>query len=535
MKNLWLLVKVQLQNYLLRPRKRNRNKDGKLAPINPIVVLIPFLALVYVSVVYSYMFMSSLPTEQSYLVLYLMAGVTIILCLFYGISLAMGSLFAFKDFDMLMSLPLKSNIVVLSKLVSFYVMELMYSLFTFIPSLIIYGIRVSAGFVYYFLGIIGALFLPVIPVIFASLIAVVIRKLAGMTKHHNLWANLLSIVAFAAFMIAIFSMSSLSDSQAANVFGQIGTVLKVFPNVEWYLRGILEPNLLWFLLSLLMNIVIGGVFVYLFSPTIVKINSSITDTYHVKNFKLGRQQRNSVIKTLFHKEVKRFLGNFMYMMNTAVGEIMFIIFAVYLVLNKSNLLTLLHQMGIVKTNQVVLLIVIAVATFTGLMCSISGVSISLEGKNLWLLKTLPVRTQDIFLAKILLSEVVVLIPSLVGFMIIAIVFQFNWLYWLIGIGYLLAMSFFVSGGYLVVNLLLPKLNFDRDIVVIKQSASTFVCVMGGMVLSIGLFVLYLLVLIKYLEPFAYVLMLLGFFTVIDIIVVYYLNHGGVKRFNRLYN
>ena len=534
MKNLWLLVKVQLQNYLLRPRKRNR-KNGATTPVSPLVALLPFLVLVYVSVVYSYMFMSSLPSGQSYIVLYLMAGVTVILCLFYGISLAMGSLFAFKDFDMLMALPLKSNIVVLSKLLSFYAMELLYGLFTFIPSLIIYGIKVQAGFVYYLLGIIGALFLPVIPVILASLIAVVIRKLAGMTKHHNLWANLLSIVAFAAFMIAIFSMSSLSDAQAANIFGKIGAILELFPNVQWYLQGILEPNLGWFALAILMNVVIAVVFVYLFSPSILKINATITDTYHVKNFKLGRLQRNSVIKTLFHKEVKRFLGNFMYMMNTAVGEIMFIIFAVYLVWNKDMVLGLLHQMGIVDTNQVVLLILVAMATFTGLMCSISGVSISLEGKNLWLLKTFPVRTQDIFLAKILLSEIVVLIPSLIGMAIIAIVFQFNWLYWLLGIAYLIAMSFFVSGGYLVINLLLPKLDFDRDIIVIKQSASTFVCVMGGMVLSIGLIVLYLLVLIKYLEPFAYVLILLGFFTLIDIIVVYYLNHGGIKRFNRLYN
>ena len=532
MKNLWLLVKVQLQNYFLRPRKR---RNGATTPVNPLVALLPFLVLIYVSVVYSYMFMSSLPTDQSYIVLYLMAGVTITLCLFYGISLAMGSLFAFKDFDMLMALPLKSNIVVLSKLLSFYVMELLYGLFTFIPSLIIYGIRVQAGLVYYLLGIIGALFLPVIPVIVASLVAVVIRKLAGMTKHHNLWANLLSIVAFAAFMIAIFSMNGLSDAQAANIFGQVAAILKLFPNVQWYLQGILEPNIGWFALSILMNVVVGGLFVYLFSPAILKINATITDTYHVKNFKLGRLQRNGVVKTLFHKEVKRFLGNFMYMMNTAVGEIMFIMFAVYLVWNKDNLQAMLYQMGIVDTNQVVLLILAAVATFTGLMCTISGVSISLEGKNLWLLKTLPVRTQDIFLAKILLAEVVVLIPSLIGLVIIAIVFQFNWLYWLIGIGYLLAMSFFASGGYLVVNLLLPKLDYDRDIIVIKQSASTFVCVMGGMVLSLGLFILYLLVLIKYIEPFAYVLILLGFFSLIDIIVVYYLNYGGIKRFNRLYN
>ncbi len=118
------------------------------------------------------------------------------------------------------------------------------------------------------------------------------------------------------------------------------------------------------------------------------------------------------------------------------------------------------------------------------MMTVTATSISMEGKNWWILKSLPLTAKSILDAKILmnlllflpfyiLSELftfLALRPGIVGFI------------WLLLIPAELILFSCVYG--IVVNLHFPVLEWENEVSVVKQSVSAMLGGMGGFILAI---------------------------------------------------
>ncbi|MGB4613232.1 MAG: hypothetical protein WBH68_02855, partial [Erysipelotrichaceae bacterium] len=91
---------------------------------------------------------------------------------------------------------------------------------------------------------------------------------------------------------------------------------------------------------------------------------------------------------------------------------------------------------------------------------------------------------------------------------------------------------FVSMIGLVLNLLFPKLDFDREIVVIKQSMSSFLGIMINLI--IGISVLFLTIKFSYLtSAYTTMLIIIMFYLTSSLIMYVWLSTEGVKKFNNL--
>ena len=103
MRNLMLLLKVQLRNIIFRSGKQfsMRKKAVGLG-----ILAIPAFLFLYISVIYSFMLTAAFPSDYQYLVLYLMGFISVMMLVIFGFQSAGGHLFGFKDYDLLMSLPL---------------------------------------------------------------------------------------------------------------------------------------------------------------------------------------------------------------------------------------------------------------------------------------------------------------------------------------------------------------------------------------------------------------------------------------------
>ena len=538
MSQLYILIKSQFSNFLFATAQSDKRKLGKGIG-GKLLVLLPFLVLVYLSFSYNIMFYESLPSQYHHLVLFFMTFLASVISFFSGISLAQGHLFVFRDFDLLMSLPIKKSHIMISKMASFYLLELLYVIFFVVPSLFMYGFYNPVSFLFYLYGVIGMLFIPVVPIIIASILALLIRKVSGKSRFRNLISNALTIALI--LLISIFSSTIQVDIAMGDfgIFEQTFILLRTYiPSVYYYVTGFLNGDILALLISILIGIVLGTIYIYGFTRVFVGINSDLNEGFKVRNFKLKETKSRSTFQTLLYKETRKFFANFMYVLNTSMGQIMLLCLSVYLVLNQDVVSSVVSEFAMLGINvtELIFVILMVALVFCGHMSCPAGVSISLEGKQLWISKSLPIKTTDIFLSKIAFNILLIIIPSLVSFVLIGIVFGFDITLWILGIVLILSMACFVGLMGISVNLSFPKLDFDREIMVIKQSMSSFITVIGGMMLA-ALFIVVYIALSNYfiINALFYIGIVSTLYVVADVVLWLYLRNRGAKKFSKLYN
>ena len=132
MKRLWIITKMQLLNLFFQ------NNSGKKRKIPS--VLISGLIMFALSLYYSFLFSSVMETEANVLpAMVSLLGTAIVF--FSGVSTSQGMLFGFKDYDMLMAMPLTEKDIVTSKITVYTITQYFYTVLLVIPAMIIHGCR----------------------------------------------------------------------------------------------------------------------------------------------------------------------------------------------------------------------------------------------------------------------------------------------------------------------------------------------------------------------------------------------------------
>ena len=154
------------------------------------------------------------------------------------------------------------------------------------------------------------------------------------------------------------------------------------------------------------------------------------------------------------------------------------------------LLELLPTLGVSK-DQVCALGGLLIAMFTGMCCTTSA-SISLEGKQLWLIKSLPVDGWQVLLSKLMVNWTLVLPASVIFSVVLCALLSFPAQGTLLALllPLLLSLLFPILG--LMINLKLHSFDWTNETAVVKQSASVSIAVFMGMLAPIGLAVAFFL-------------------------------------------
>ena len=178
------------------------------------------------------------------------------------------------------------------------------------------------------------------------------------------------------------------------------------------------------------------------------------------------------------------------------------------------------------------LMMLFLIVFGSFMTSITNSLISLEGRNINILKSLPIKTKTILMSKIYACLIITTPMLLLGNIILFIRFKTS----IISILLLLILSIlmplvshFIG---LIINLKFPNLDADNPTEVVKQSTSSFIAVLLGMLLLIGNFMLIIKV-SKIIDVTLILTIFVISYLLIDIILYLYLSIVGVKEFNNL--
>ena len=197
------------------------------------------------------------------------------------------------------------------------------------------------------------------------------------------------------------------------------------------------------------------------------------------------------MSALISKELKRYFSSTVYMTNTLIGLVIMIIGTIAICVNLNgtfNMITEGEELG-VDINHILEpmpKIFFGLVVFMSSMTSITLSSISIEGKSFNITKSLPVNPEEVLLSKVLSSNLITIPVILLCDIIFFISFEVQ-IFDIVAILIIsLVMPTLTAIIGLFANLKYPKMNATSDTEVVKQSASSMISVLGGMLISIFL-------------------------------------------------
>lgn len=123
---------------------------------------------------------------------------------------------------------------------------------------------------------------------------------------------------------------------------------------------------------------------------------------------------------------------------------------------------------------------ILLSLFVVLSCTTSS-SISLEGNNLWILKSSPVSKQAIWLSKVAVNLTITLPVLSISSVMLMISLRTGWMESLLLLVIPLIYACYSALMGIIVNLKLPNLEWKSEVTVIKQSAAVLVSMLIGII------------------------------------------------------
>lgn len=392
-------------------RKTGKRKTGKQKIGYIVLVIYLFGLLAFNGVNNSQTMISVFGTEDT---LWMYFSLMFCLASALGVMLAViityTGVFMSKDNDLLLSLPIPVNAIIISRIMNSYIWSFAFTAPGLIPASVIYFIRFGFNAKVLIGSIISLFLAPLFAVDIAALCSWVVGMLTKKTSKKNgvLYA-LTAIFCIGYSFLNSFIMStltSLSFGQVEERFGGLIKGLKIFGRA---LTGDF----------IAIGIVLGACLVvtYLFFAVLKR---SFTDIVTTKTGEKKRAYSDSMIQTntpaksLFKREFNHLLKTGMYLMNTAMGSFMAIICIVLFAIFGGKLSDVIEiaQIDSLFVN------IIAACVLLGLssMNFISAPSYTLEGKTLWIIKSMPVNYSSVLSCKISVHLYVTLVPVLVLFL-----------------------------------------------------------------------------------------------------------------------
>ena len=395
-----------------------------------------------------------------------------------GIFMAKSQLYEARDNDLLLSMPIPPKLILASRMAMLMFMNYVFELLVAIPAAIMWfrATQVSVGAFISFLLIVLALpfFAMAVSGLFGWLLAIStsrLRKKSLMTVLFSVIFLGLYIVGFS--QINVYISKLVSNGQA--IAGSLDSISPLF----WIGNAVAQPNALHLLYSLLLMLVPFLLMYYVLSATLIKVITSKRGVAKVK-YEERAMQTASPSSAMFRRELKRLLYSPVYILNAGLGVIFIAIAAVALVIKKTDILVLVAQTGYDSTT------VIAAIVFG--LCLMSSVilftapSVSLEGKTLWIVKSLPISEKEILKAKLKLHIYLTVPAIILASAAATYVFRPSAeAVLVIFIAPVLNIMLSANIG-LICNLKAPNLDWVNETQVVKQSVSVLLAMLFGFLL-----------------------------------------------------
>ena len=490
MNKLMLLLRLQFLNLPgLNPRlycgsARARRRAVLIALGAGFVVL----ALLATSAMYSVMLAFSLePLGALELLPTLMMFAASIVVLMTGVYKSVNLLFTFRDYDTLASLPIPGAVLLGSRFLMLYLSNLGFMALILLPALAVYGVMAAPGAGFWAAAAVSFFFIPLLPVLAGTLLGLVISLAASRFRHSNALAILFSLAAFVLLMVG---STGLSASMASESFGPVAQmaaqqITRLYFPARLYQQALAGSG--WALaLFVLGSALAAALALWLLGRCFGPLRALLMARRARSAYRPEALKARSPAMALFGKEMRRFFASALYVLNGGAGLLLMTLMTLALIILGADQLELLLEL-LLELPGLASMLMAVLPFLLGLMNAMtapSACSLSLEGKSLPILKSLPVSSRAVLMSKAAVTAVLTGGATVVNALALTLalrptLLEALWL-WVIPLLYGLVSA---QAG-LLFNLRLPNFSWTSEVTVIKQSVPVLLTMLLACALSV---------------------------------------------------
>lgn len=485
------LVAIRVRALLAGMLNRGQKKRGKGT-----VVLFVFLYLYVIAVVAGMMcftfYQLAAPYHDAGLdwLYFAMAGLM-------GLGFALiGSVFATqnqlydaKDNELLLSMPVTPRAILLSRVLPLLGLNLLFAGCVLLPAVIIYAIFVEFSVVGLLYQLLSLLAVCVLAQALACFFGWLLHLL--LSRMNKSFASLLFMLLFLGVYFYVYSQAG----QILRAIAENGeTLAKTLQTWVWPLyamgRGCLGDGLR-LLAFVAISAALFGLVYWILSETFHKTVTSKYTSRKTRRLDVSRSREVTPLQAVVGKEWRKFLGSPVYLTNMGLGVILTAILPIAGIFVRKTVMEYLVMLDFLRPW--VPILIWAMLSFTATTACISTPSVSLEGKNIWIMKSMPISSRDILMGKLRLHCRLTVPVSVLAALVLTVT------YGCAGPEILLVtisaglFPLFIGLLGLWAGLQWAKLDYINEAYPCKQSVSVIVAMFGGMGVPLVLGIAYIFV------------------------------------------
>lgn len=436
----------------------------------------------------------------------------ILLCVFtfiFSFNVVLNELYFTGDIENLLPLPVRARQIVGAKVASIFYAESLVQLLVIFFSVVGFFFALGLPFKNFLLGILGMITLPIIPIIYCSIISLLIMSFTRLIKNKEtirkvgLVFVLVILMLFVCFLGALqnFDLELYIEGFVNGDQTFLHVMRGIFPHINLFIDTLVTGSLSSLLLYILVNIgfilVLLGLADVCYFRGVVGLSSKDTSSKKSSSNILKNIKTESPTTSYFKKEVRTLFRTPSYFLNCILINFIWPIFVYIICKLKFPDFTLTELKSLVTSTDnntliIIFMFVIGVSILLPALNSIASSSFSREGKNFYFMKYIPMDYSSQVSVKLLVSFIIAFIGvnvfGLIFYLVIGLKVFTAFIFLVISF---LAILFICSLG-IIIDSINPKLVWDDELNALRENSNNFI------VMGISIFVFIVLVGLCYL-------------------------------------
>lgn len=518
MNRLWSLIKISLNvNFGISARRYElKNDKGRrteiIATIIALIVGVGSLVFGYAYLL-NILFDKGRTINQPEIILGMAFLGAQMIIMFMGIFYILSYFYFANDLNILIPLPLTQWEVLISKFIVIMVNEYLILIPFMLPPLLIYGIKMGMGFIYWLKSIILILMTPVMPLAISSLLVIILMRFINLRRHKDALTVIGSIlVILIAISINYFgqtippgSEQEFLDRFITTQYGIINSMGKSFPPSLWAVYSITQTgidSLLYLFLFTGLSIALLALLIWTANIVFYKGVLAGTEVSHA-NKKTSKEdiysrkyRAKNPVWAIFGREWRIFLRTPIYSTNGLLPMIIApFILAMPFFTQTKDLDELYNLIDSPLAGPYMVLIILGFNLFISGTNMAACTSISREGNTFWISKIIPISPREQVIGKIIHSMSISGIGIGINTILFSIILGIN--IWRIAIIVMFSLlgALFINILNLMIDINRPKLHWTNPQEAVKSNLNGLFGIISTIVI-IGIISIILLFLLK---------------------------------------
>ena len=508
---------------------RNRTKKGTILYIAFYVLLmVGYLGGLFGFLAHSIVY-PLVASGLGWLYFLIMGGIALVLGVFGSVFSTYSSLYMSKDNDLLLSMPIPIRYILISRLMGVFITGLMFSAVVLIPTVIMYYTAAPFSMATLFGPLVFSLDVVLLVFILSTALGWVVAKISSRMKNKSIMTTVIALLGIALYYVIYFKAFNTIKDFITNISSADIEIKGAITPLYWIGSTGCGKGLPMLGVTCTVLLILAGVY-FLLSKTFLKIVTMKTGVSKTK-YKEGKAKVRGTGKALLMKELKRITSSSTILLNCGLGSLIMIIGAVMILIKGSYLYNMLIDVFGPVHGIIAVMTAGAICTISSTV-SITAFSVSLEGKSLWILRTLPVSTSQILRAKKYSDLLFTAIPGMLLVFAAALTMHLGAVNDILAFILVMVSCVLMADLGLFIDLKRTNLNWTNETALVKQSLNVFLTLIAGWI-EAGLIIVAGLFLAPELGGTAVLGILIAVFAIPLVILELWLRKKGPAAFESL--